>query len=61
VPGSRSQARCPSLALQCIGEQQEKVAMAARPEPETPDEDGLKMLVGDGDEDRDWKPSPSLP
>lgn len=61
MPSSCSQARCPSLALLCIGEQQEEVATAARPNPEIPDGDGLKVLVGDGDRDRDFKLSPHVP
>lgn len=61
VPSNCNQARCPSLALPCVSEQQEEVATAARPNSETPDEDGLKVLVGDGDRDRDWKSCGHLP
>lgn len=31
------------------------------PHPETPDEDGLKVLVNDGDGNRDWMSSLHLP
>lgn len=47
--------------LTCIGEQQEEVATAARPNPETPEEDGLKVFVGDRDGDSNWKSFPCLP
>lgn len=61
VPSSCNQACCPSLALLCVSEQQEEVATAARPSPETPDEDGMKVLLGDSDGDRDWKSCDHLP
>lgn len=52
VLSSCRQDRCPSLALMAADEQQEEGATATRLHSETPDEDGLKVLVSDGDRNR---------
>lgn len=49
------------LALLAAAEQQEEGATASRSHSETPDEDGLKVLVSDGDGNRDWMSSLHLP